>query len=328
MANESKVAQVGTIDLHSLTNDAHFIYMKDVENVIEEDEGAKTVARIQTAVKALKEAVKEEDERLILSKKSQYTEQIAAKDRERDSIFRGYRTAVKGMLRMPVAKMAEAAADLWQHLKDYNIDPDMQLERETSRMMNLVADLDYKLAPQVQLLGLKPYVDALRAANDTVEELLATRTDDRSQQIAGALRKARLASDEAYLDTVRLINAMAVVGTEKSLTPLINYLNANIKRYKEQVMTRGKKKDDDRPHGRHAYGSGREFIKQNFYQNNKQNENKQFNREAQPLLACPRADDAGMGTGQRNDYRLESRLGKVLRPRGPRRDHAQRQDDR
>ena len=227
MANESKVAQVGTIDLHSLTNDAHFIYMKDVENVIEEDEGAKTVARIQTAVKALKEAVKEEDERLILSKKSQYTEQIAAKDRERDSIFRGYRTAVKGMLRMP--------------------DPDMQLERETSRMMNLVADLDYKLAPQVQLLGLKPYVDALRAANDTVEELLATRTDDRSQQIAGALRKARLASDEAYLDTVRLINAMAVVGTEKSLTPLINYLNANIKRYKEQVMTRGKKKDDDRP---------------------------------------------------------------------------------
>lgn len=247
MANESKVAQVGTIDLHSLTNDAHFIYMKDVENVIEEDEGAKNVARIQTAVKALKEAVKEEDERLILSKKSQYTEQIAAKDRERDSIFRGYRTAVKGMLRMPVAKMAEAAADLWQHLKDYNIDPDMQLERETSRMMNLVADLDYKLAPQVQLLGLKPYVDALRAANDTVEELLATRTDDRSQQIAGALRKARLASDAAYLDTVRLINAMAVVGTEKSLTPLINYLNANIKRYKEQVMTRGKKKDDDRP---------------------------------------------------------------------------------
>ena len=247
MANESKVAQVGTIDLHSLTNDAHFIYMKDVENVIEEDEGAKTVARIQTAVKALKEAVKEEDERLILSKKSQYTEQIAAKDRERDSIFRGYRTAVKGMLRMPVAKMAEAAADLWQHLKDYNIDPDMQLERETSRMMNLVADLDYKLAPQVQLLGLKPYVDALRAANNTVEELLATRTDDRSQQIAGALRKARLASDEAYLDTVRLINAMAVVGTEKSLTPLINYLNANIKRYKEQVMTRSKKKDDDRP---------------------------------------------------------------------------------
>ena len=277
MANESKVAQVGSIDLHSLTNDAHFIYMKDVENVIEEDEGAKTVARIQTAVKALKEAVKEEDERLILSKKSQYTEQIAAKDRERDSIFRGYRTAVKGMLRMPVAKMAEAAADLWQHLKDYNIDPDMQLERETSRMMNLVADLDYKLAPQVQLLGLKPYVDALRAANDKVEELLATRTDDRSQQIAGALRKARLASDEAYLDTVRLINAHGRGGHREEphaahqlpqrQHQALQGAGDDARQEKGRRPTREvrRRQHDDRPHGRHAYGSGREFIKQNFY---------------------------------------------------------------
>ena len=44
----------------------------------------------------------------------------------------------------------------------------------------------------------------------------------------------------------KLINAIVVMGTDKDLTPLINYLNANIKRYKEQVMTRAKKKDDDK----------------------------------------------------------------------------------
>ena len=183
---------------------------------------------------------------LILSKKSQYTDQITAKDKERDSIFRGYRTAVKGLLRMPVADMAKAAAELWQHLKDYDIDPNMQLERETARIMNLVDDLDTKYAAQVRKLSLQPYVDALEAANGRVNELLATRTDESAQQIAGALRKARLASDEAYLDTVCLINAIVVMGTDKDLTPLINYLNANIKRYKEQVMTRAKKKDDDK----------------------------------------------------------------------------------
>ncbi|WP_248623523.1 DUF6261 family protein [Segatella baroniae] len=245
MANESKIIQIGTIDLHSLTNDAHFIYMKDVENVMETDEAAKSVARIQTAVAALKKAIDKEDEYLMLSKKSQYTDRITAKDRERDSIFRGYRTAVKGMLRMPVADLAKAAAELWQHLKDYNINPDMQLERETSRIMNLVDDLNTKFATQVSKLGLKPYVDALKDANDKVNELLNMRTEDRAQQIAGALRKARLGTDEAYQDAVVLINAMAVVGTEKSLTPLINYLNANIKRYKEQVMTRGKKDEPE-----------------------------------------------------------------------------------
>ena len=247
MANESKIIQIGTIDLHSLTNDAHFIYMKDVENVMETDEAAKSVARIQTAVAALKKAVDKEDEYLMLSKKSQYTDRITAKDRERDSIFRGYRTAVKGMLRMPVADLAKAAAELWQHLKDYNINPDMQLERETSRIMNLVDDLNTKFATQVSKLGLKPYVDALKDANDKVNELLNMRTEDRAQQIAGALRKARLGTDAAYQDAVCLINAMVIVDAEKDLTPLINFLNANIKRYKEQGMTREKK--DDNPSG-------------------------------------------------------------------------------
>ena len=93
MANESKVIQIGTIDLHSMTNDAHFMYMKDVENVMETDKVAKTMERIQANVTILKAAVDKEDEYLILSKKSQYTDRITAKDKERDSIFRGYRTA-------------------------------------------------------------------------------------------------------------------------------------------------------------------------------------------------------------------------------------------
>ena len=37
MANESKVIQIGTIGLHGMTNDAHFMYMKDVENAMETD---------------------------------------------------------------------------------------------------------------------------------------------------------------------------------------------------------------------------------------------------------------------------------------------------
>ena len=246
MANESKVIQIDTIGLHGMTNDAHFMYMKDVENAMETDKVAKTMERIQANVAILKAAVDKEDEYLILSKKSQYTDKITTKDKERDSIFRGYRTAVKGLLRMPVADMAKAAADLWQHLKDYDIDPGMQLERETARIMNLVDDLDTKYAAQVRKLSLQPYVDALKAANDKVNELLATRTDDRAQQIAGALQKARVASDEAYLDAVCLINAIVVMGTDKDLTPLINYLNANIKRYKQEVMKKTKTKDDDK----------------------------------------------------------------------------------
>ena len=236
--------QIGTIDLHRLTNDAHFIYTKNVEEVMEGSGAVDTTPNVKIAMELVKAAVKEEDKYLMLSKKNPYTDQIVAKDKERDSLFRGYRSAVKGFLRMPTENMAKAAAELKQHLKDYDIDPNMQLERETSRIMNLVDDLNTKFSEQVTLLGLKPYVDELRKANNAIDELLVNRTDDRSLQVAGALRKARSATDEAYLNVVRLINAVVVVGTDKDFVPLINYLNANIKRYKEQVMARRKKADE------------------------------------------------------------------------------------
>ena len=73
MANESKVIQIGTIDLHGMTNDAHFMYMKDVENAMETDKVAKTMERIQANVAILKAAVDKEDEYLNpLEEKSVY----------------------------------------------------------------------------------------------------------------------------------------------------------------------------------------------------------------------------------------------------------------
>ena len=161
MAKENNVLQIGSINLPAFTNDAHFIYMKDVEETMEGTEAVKAIPNVKTAVAVLKVAVAEEDKYLMLSKKSPFTAQLAAKDKERDSLLRGYRSTVKGFLRMPTASMAHAATELWQHLKDYNIDPDMQLERETSRIMNLVDDLHMKYSAQVTLLGLSGYVDAL-----------------------------------------------------------------------------------------------------------------------------------------------------------------------
>lgn len=245
MAKENNVLQIGSINLPAFTNDAHFIYMKDVEETMEGTDAVKAIPNVKTAVAALKAAVAEEDKYLMLSKKSPFTAQLAAKDKERDSLLRGYRSTVKGFLRMPTASMAHAAAELWQHLKDYNIDPDMQLERETSRIMNLVDDLHMKYSAQVTLLGLSGYVDALEQANEAVNDLLLNRTEEQSKQVVGALRKARKVSDEAYLNAVRLINAVVVVGTDKDFAPLIKFLNENIKRYKEQVMTHSKKNDDD-----------------------------------------------------------------------------------
>ena len=138
---------------------------------------------------------------------------------------------------MPVADLAKHAHQLWQHLVDYAIDPKMQLERETGLITNLCADLAGEYATQVQALGLKPYVDALKTANERVETLLVQRTADNSTKVIGALAAARRTSDDAIRNLKKVVNALAILGKLADYAAFIDFMNTLIKRYKEQAMT-------------------------------------------------------------------------------------------
>ena len=208
----TQVVEIAQIQLSHLNNGAHFQFMKNVSDRLATDTKIKENAVGQAAIKALTEALAAEDKYLVLSQKSLLTDDIIKADRERDTLFAGYRTAVKGFLNMPVADLAKHAHQLWQHLVDYAIDPKMQLERETGLITNLCADLAGEYATQVQALGLKPYVDALKTANERVETLLVQRTADNSTKVIGALAAARRTSDDAIRNLIKVVNALAILG--------------------------------------------------------------------------------------------------------------------
>ena len=84
-------------------------------------------------------------------------------------------------------------------------------------------------------------------ANEKVDELLLSRTTDRGEQVAGALRTARRASDAAYIRMVKVVNALAILHNDTAkCDAFIKFMNAEIKHYKEQVLT-SKKRTDDTP---------------------------------------------------------------------------------
>ena len=158
------------------------------------------------------------------------TDEISDADRERDQLLSGYRAAVKGFRNVSVLAMADAAKVLWQNLKDYKIDPSMQLERETGLINNLIDDCEKKYAAQVTQLSLTPYVTVLKAANAKVESLLVQRTEIKSTQVLGALRLARLQSDAAYRLLVKIVNpwycCWTKVNTRRSSTSSTNSSSA------------------------------------------------------------------------------------------------------
>ena len=232
----TNVVEIVLTDLSRLNNGAHFQFIKNVSDRLATDTKIKENAVGQAVIKALTEALATEDKYLVLSQKSLLTDEIATADKERDTLFTGYRTAVKGFLNMPVAALAKNAHELWQHLADYAIDPQMQLERETGLITNLCTDLVGKYATQVQALGLKAYVDALKTANERVETLLVQRTTDNSTKVVGALRTAREASDKAFRNLSKVVNALAILGNPADYAAFIDFMNTLIKRYKEQAI--------------------------------------------------------------------------------------------
>jgi len=249
MKTNIKIKEIQGIDPVRMQNGAHFQFIKNISDRIAAENALLANNKVKKAADMLVDALKEEDRCLALSRKSIVTDDIKELDIERDSLFIGYKSAVRSFLKTSSTEMRKAATELYQSIKDYTIDPRMQLERETGLITNLIDDAEKKFAVQVNLLGLHLMLNTLKEANQKVEKLITDRTDAKSLETIGALRTARRNSDAAYLYLVKTINAVSILELVPDTVPLIDFMNEVVKRYKEQVLTSRKKKSDDKKPG-------------------------------------------------------------------------------
>ena len=227
--------EVETIALTRINNGAHYNFMEAVAGKAKAD--AKVYAKAQAQTDALTAAVKEENDVLILSRKSALSDVIEKADKQRDSYFSGYREGVRSYCRFPGGSEKLAADKLWQHLTDYGITPKMQLDRETGMMANLVEDLQSKYAAEVANLNLQPFVEGMKLANDNVRMALAMRDTEQSAGVFGALKKRRAETDEAYQSLIRRINAYAEIEGAADYAAFIDDVNRQIRRKQEVLKT-------------------------------------------------------------------------------------------
>lgn len=226
--------EISDIYLGRMNNGAHFTYVSNLLARAEGDRAVSTKAAAQVA--ALKAAVEQEDADLKLSRKSMLSDEIAAADAKRDDFYVGYKKVVQGFLRLPVGAMANAAKVLSQHIKDYAIDPKMQLDRETGMLKNFIADLEGTYKQQVEALSLGEFVTCMKEANERVNRLLDQRGNEQLGTTVGALKASRKATDEACRMLVKMVNALALVEGEKDYAAFIDRTNTEIVRYKREVL--------------------------------------------------------------------------------------------
>ena len=232
-----------------MSNGAHFVFIESICKRLDSETELLKNEYFKKAADALKAAFNEENRYFALSKKSASTDEILAADADRDTLYSAYYRSVKSFLRVSTADLHTAAKTLWQSLVDYGIKPSMQLERETGAIQNLLEDCEQKYSTEVAKLGLQTVLASLKTANAKVSELLYSRTTEQSKQVAGALRKARQQSDEAFKQVRKVANAMATLGSAEALKPFADFVNQLIKRYEDEVLPKKKKADDGKQPG-------------------------------------------------------------------------------
>ena len=236
--------EITTIHLPAVSNGAHFVFVESICKRLDSETELLKNEYFKKVADALKAAFNEENRYFALSKKSASTDEILAADADRDTLYSAYYRSVKSFLRVSSSDLHTAAKTLWQSLVDYGIKPSMQLERETGAIQNLLADCEQKYSAEVAKLGLQTVLASLKTANAKVSELLYSRTTEQSKQVAGALRKARQQSDEAFKQVRKVANAMATLGSAEALKPFADFVNQLIKRYEDEVLPKKKKADD------------------------------------------------------------------------------------
>ena len=241
--------EIETLGLKSVSNGAHFVFIESICKRLDSETELLKNEYFKKAADALKAAFNEENRYFALSKKSASTDEILAADADRDTLYSAYYRSVKSFLRVSSSDLHTAAKTLWQSLVDYGIKPSMQLERETGAIQNLLDDCEQKYSAEVAKLGLQTVLASLKTANAKVSELLYSRTTEQSKQVAGALRKARQQSDEAFKQVRKVANAMATLGSAEALKPFADFVNQLIKRYEDEVLPKKKKADDGKQPG-------------------------------------------------------------------------------
>ena len=235
------------ISLEHMNNGSHFLFITDTVGLATAD--AKVKTKVTAELTALQMALKAEDDALALSKANLLSKEIKAIDAERDKHYKALRKAITFFLNHPDAEQVKAAVRLERLLKDYNIDPKMQLDRETGLLLNLISDLETKSAADVTALALTPVVQAMKQANDKLREVTRARANDRAVQIVGQLKQAQHASAEAYRTLIQKVNALAVVEGEADYADFISKMNEQVKHYKQEVLPKAKKKDGGKQPG-------------------------------------------------------------------------------
>jgi hypothetical protein len=175
--------------------------------------------------------------------KSGYTGQLDEQDRVRDRIFRGLDDAVKSALNHFNPDKREAARLIEIVLDRYGNIAAKAVDQETAAIDDLVRELQSGNYPALTTtLALTDWTEQLQTENKRFKDLMTARYGEAAQRPATNMKAARAATDKAFRELIRRLEALALVNGTKDYEALFRELNAVLERHKNLLARRKKER--------------------------------------------------------------------------------------
>jgi hypothetical protein len=145
---------------------------------------------------------------MVVLRKSFYTKKLVMADKDRDRIFRGLYSVVKGSRAYPDANRQEAAERLYLLLNRYKKTVlKGTLPAESGAIFNLLQDLRGEYAPDVALLALAGWVTAIDKAEQDFLASKSERMEEIIEKPKEDLRQLRSQMDILYNAMTSILDA-------------------------------------------------------------------------------------------------------------------------
>jgi hypothetical protein len=180
---------------------------------------------------------------------SSLTEQLEAADRNRDKIFSGLHSLVKGFVKNSNAQKGEAARKVERIFHAYGNPTNEERQTETSDLYNLIKDLREKVTAEVNLLGLMTEVTELDKANKEYENLdNAKAVEEAGEELPYTFKECRDNLSRIYTDIITRVDVLILDEGIATWEAFVKAWNEKVKEYKRQIeleeTLREKKKID------------------------------------------------------------------------------------
>lgn len=243
--------QIGTMNQSRLSNAAH----KNMNAEIYDRILAVTVAvlHLESLAPGYKECIDREAECVNRVTKSATTDQLVAKDTERDKTIQFTYSMNNSYLVCPDPVLQAAARTVDAVLRAYDKLCAKAYAEETALIDGLLTDLAKpEVSAALQTLHLDTYVAQMKTQNDEYKALDASRIDEYAARVKTDTSKARKATDTTLDLVIQRVNAYAVLEPTDAINGFIDTVNQIFRKYKDLIAAKGgpsaPSRPDDKPY--------------------------------------------------------------------------------